>query len=215
MFLRKNRPAGDVVSALRSQIHNLDPALPLYEAGGLEEAVDSSFDSCRVAMFLLVAFCHSGSVSFRARHLWRAGLRRVTTNAGDRVRSAISVTRADCHTHPSTGVMERRHLRRARAGGRRGTQQFHNHPAPQRPADGPGRICGGVGGTGRTPGEPSASPPRIPDRSVSGLAGGVEFQDSANRPRTVSATTKPGRGRRKLPGNPDVRALVRAPVTAA
>ena len=56
MFLRTNRPAGDVVSALRSQIRNLDPALPLYEAGGLEEAVDSSFDSRRVVMFLLVAF---------------------------------------------------------------------------------------------------------------------------------------------------------------
>jgi ABC-type antimicrobial peptide transport system permease subunit len=56
MFLRTNRPAGDVVSALRSQIRNLDPALPLYEAGGLEEAVDSSFDSRRVVMFLLAAF---------------------------------------------------------------------------------------------------------------------------------------------------------------
>jgi putative ABC transport system permease protein len=56
MFLRTNRPAGDVVSALRSQIRNLDPTLPLYEAGGLEEAVDSSFDSRRVVMFLLAAF---------------------------------------------------------------------------------------------------------------------------------------------------------------
>src|SRR5215510_8602140 len=56
MFLRTNRPAGDVVPALRSQIRNLDPALPLYEAGGLEEAVDSSFVGRRVVMFLLVAF---------------------------------------------------------------------------------------------------------------------------------------------------------------
>ena len=54
MFLRTTRP--DVVSALRRQIRNLDPALPLYEAGGLEEAVDSSFDSRRVVMFLLAAF---------------------------------------------------------------------------------------------------------------------------------------------------------------
>jgi putative ABC transport system permease protein len=56
MFLRTNRPTGDVVSALRSQIRNLDPALPLYDAGGLEEAVDSSFDNRRVVMFLLAAF---------------------------------------------------------------------------------------------------------------------------------------------------------------
>src|SRR3982751_2729563 len=56
MFLRTNRPAGDVVSALRSQIRNVDPALPLYEAGGLEAAVGSSFDSRRAVMVLLAAF---------------------------------------------------------------------------------------------------------------------------------------------------------------
>ncbi len=56
MFLRTNRPTGDVVSALRSQIRNIDPALPLYEAGGLEEAVGSSFDSRRAVMLLLAAF---------------------------------------------------------------------------------------------------------------------------------------------------------------
>jgi predicted permease len=56
MFLRTNRPTGDVVSALRSQIRNIDPALPLYEAGGLEEAVDSSFDNRRFVMLLLTAF---------------------------------------------------------------------------------------------------------------------------------------------------------------
>jgi predicted permease len=56
MFLRTNRPTGDVVSALRSQIRNIDPALPLYEVGGLEEAVGSSFDSRRAVMLLLAAF---------------------------------------------------------------------------------------------------------------------------------------------------------------
>ena len=56
MFLRTNRPTGDVVSALRSQIRNIDRALPLYEAGGLEEAVGSSFDNRRAVMLLLAAF---------------------------------------------------------------------------------------------------------------------------------------------------------------
>jgi predicted permease len=56
MFLRTTRPTADVVSALRSQIRNIDPALPLYEAGGLEEAVGSSFDNRRVVMMLLAAF---------------------------------------------------------------------------------------------------------------------------------------------------------------
>src|SRR5262245_52503645 len=56
MFLRTNRPTADVVSALRRQIRNIDPALPLYEAGGLEEAVSSSFDNRRAVMLLLAAF---------------------------------------------------------------------------------------------------------------------------------------------------------------
>jgi len=56
MFLRTNRPAVDVVSALRSQIRNIDPALPLYEAGALEEAVGASFDNRRAVMLLLAAF---------------------------------------------------------------------------------------------------------------------------------------------------------------
>ena len=56
MFLRTDRPTDDVVSALRSQIRKIDPALPLYEAGGLEEAVGSSFDNRRAVMLLLAAF---------------------------------------------------------------------------------------------------------------------------------------------------------------
>jgi predicted permease len=56
MFLRTNRPTADVVAALRTQVRNIDSALPLYEAGGLEEAVGSSFDNRRAVMLLLVAF---------------------------------------------------------------------------------------------------------------------------------------------------------------
>jgi len=56
LFLRTTRPAADVVSALRSQVRAIDPALPLFEAGGLDEAVDSSFDNRRAVMLLLAAF---------------------------------------------------------------------------------------------------------------------------------------------------------------
>jgi predicted permease len=56
MFLRTSRPAGDVVSALRDKVRAIDPALPLFEAGGLQEAVDSSFDNRRAVMLLLAAF---------------------------------------------------------------------------------------------------------------------------------------------------------------
>jgi putative ABC transport system permease protein len=56
LFLRTDRPASDVVSALRAKVRAIDPALPLFEAGGLQEAVDSSFDNRRAVMLLLVAF---------------------------------------------------------------------------------------------------------------------------------------------------------------
>ena len=56
MFLRTDRPAGDAVSALRAKVREIDPALPLFDAGGLEESVDSSFDSRRAVMMLLAAF---------------------------------------------------------------------------------------------------------------------------------------------------------------
>ena len=56
LFLRTARPAGDVVAALRTKVRAIDPALPLYEAGGLEEAVDSSFDNRRAVMLLLATF---------------------------------------------------------------------------------------------------------------------------------------------------------------
>jgi putative ABC transport system permease protein len=49
-------PAADVAPALRAQIRNIDPALPLDEAGGLDEAVGSSFDNRRAVMLLLAAF---------------------------------------------------------------------------------------------------------------------------------------------------------------
>jgi putative ABC transport system permease protein len=56
LFLRTARPTGDVVSAVRDKVRTIDPALPLFEAGGLEEAVDSSFDNRRAVMLLLATF---------------------------------------------------------------------------------------------------------------------------------------------------------------
>jgi putative ABC transport system permease protein len=56
VFLRTDRPAADVVSALRTKVRDIDPALPIFEAGGLEESVDSSFDNRRAVMLLLTAF---------------------------------------------------------------------------------------------------------------------------------------------------------------
>jgi len=56
MFLRTDRPSGDAVTALRAKLREIDPGLPLFEAGPLEEAVDSSFDNRRVVMMLLAAF---------------------------------------------------------------------------------------------------------------------------------------------------------------
>ena len=56
LFLRSTRPAADVVSALRQSVRAIDPSLPLFEAGSLEDAVGSSFDNRRAVMLLLAAF---------------------------------------------------------------------------------------------------------------------------------------------------------------
>ena len=45
-----------MVSALRDKVRDIDPGLPLFDIGGLEEAVDSSFDNRRAVMLLLAAF---------------------------------------------------------------------------------------------------------------------------------------------------------------
>jgi putative ABC transport system permease protein len=56
LFVRTARPASDMVAALRNKVRAIDPALPLFDAGGLEEAVDSSFDNRRAVMLLLATF---------------------------------------------------------------------------------------------------------------------------------------------------------------
>jgi putative ABC transport system permease protein len=56
MFVRTNRPVADTVSALRDKVRAVDPASPLFDVGGLEDAVGSSFDNRRAVMLLLSAF---------------------------------------------------------------------------------------------------------------------------------------------------------------
>jgi predicted permease len=56
MFMRTNRPLGDTVAALRNNVRAVDPALPLFDVGGLQEFVDSSFDNRRAVMLLLTVF---------------------------------------------------------------------------------------------------------------------------------------------------------------
>jgi putative ABC transport system permease protein len=56
LFLRTDRAANDVVSAVREKVRAIDPTLPLFDAGSLADAVASSFDSRRAVMLLLAAF---------------------------------------------------------------------------------------------------------------------------------------------------------------
>ena len=56
LFLRTDRSADDVVAALRTKVREIDPSIPLFEAGSLAAAVGSSFDNRRAVMLLLVAF---------------------------------------------------------------------------------------------------------------------------------------------------------------
>src|SRR5262245_45491287 len=56
LFVRTARPARDMGAAVRNKVRTIDPALPLFDAGGLEEAVDSSFDNRRAVMLLLATF---------------------------------------------------------------------------------------------------------------------------------------------------------------
>lgn len=56
LFLRTSRPAEELVPTLRAKLKTLDPAVFIYDAGSLEQAVGSSFDNRRAVMLLLAAF---------------------------------------------------------------------------------------------------------------------------------------------------------------
>ncbi|MCC7185819.1 MAG: ABC transporter permease [Acidobacteria bacterium] len=56
MFMKADRPMADVITALRDGVRAIDPKLPLFDVGTLEDAVGSSFDNRRAVMLLLGAF---------------------------------------------------------------------------------------------------------------------------------------------------------------
>jgi len=56
LFLRSERPAAELVPALRAKVRALDPTIFLYDVGTLDQAVGSSFDNRRAVMLLLAAF---------------------------------------------------------------------------------------------------------------------------------------------------------------
>lgn len=56
LFLRTPRPADELVPALRAKLRTLDPAIFVYDAGPLTQAVGASFDHRRAVMLLLAAF---------------------------------------------------------------------------------------------------------------------------------------------------------------
>jgi predicted permease len=56
LFMRTERPAGEVVTTLRNKLREIAPSSPLFDTGPLEDALDSSFDNRRAVMLLLAAF---------------------------------------------------------------------------------------------------------------------------------------------------------------
>jgi predicted permease len=56
LFLRSSRPAGDALAALREKLRSVDPAIPLFETGTVQQAIDESFDGRRALMLLLGGF---------------------------------------------------------------------------------------------------------------------------------------------------------------
>lgn len=56
LFMRTERPAGDVIAALREKLSVIDPGIALFDTGEMMKVVDSSYDNRRAVMFLLAAF---------------------------------------------------------------------------------------------------------------------------------------------------------------
>jgi putative ABC transport system permease protein len=56
LFLRSPRPVGDVVSTVRAKLRGIDPTIPLFDTGPIQNAIDGSLDNRRAVMLLLGGF---------------------------------------------------------------------------------------------------------------------------------------------------------------
>jgi len=56
IFVRSARPLADLMATMRDKLRILDPSIPLFETGTVQQAIDDSFDYRRAVMILLVGF---------------------------------------------------------------------------------------------------------------------------------------------------------------
>jgi putative ABC transport system permease protein len=56
LFLRTERPAQDVVNAVRAKLSAIDPAIALFDTGPVQQFIDASFNERRGLMLLLGTF---------------------------------------------------------------------------------------------------------------------------------------------------------------
>jgi ABC-type antimicrobial peptide transport system permease subunit len=56
LFARSSRPVGDTVTAIREKLRSIDPAIPLFETGTAQQAIDGALDHRRAVMLLLGGF---------------------------------------------------------------------------------------------------------------------------------------------------------------
>jgi putative ABC transport system permease protein len=56
ILARSERPAGDVLAAVREKLRAIDPSIPLFDTKTAQQAIDESFSHRRALMLLLAAF---------------------------------------------------------------------------------------------------------------------------------------------------------------
>jgi putative ABC transport system permease protein len=56
IIVRSTRPTADLISAIREKLRSIDPSIPLFETGTVQNAIDGSVDGRRAVMLLLGGF---------------------------------------------------------------------------------------------------------------------------------------------------------------